>query len=187
MAYGPDDLRIDGSRLYLRALREDDGANVVRWRSDPTVRANLFSERGPTPEEHSWWFSAYRSRSDRLELVIIERAEERPVGTVSLIDIDVPHRSAEYGILIGEPAARGKGFAHEASALVLTFAFETILLDTVILRCFADNAPARRLYERLGFCEDPRLAGGRFKGTGIRATIGMRIDRTEWPRRARAT
>lgn len=172
--------RLEGARVYLRPLGPDDGEHVVRWRSDPVVAGSLFSERPPTRAEHDAWYERYLTTDDRIELVIVVRAEERPIGTIGLQGIDLARREAEYGILVGDAAYRGRGFAHESSALLLDFAFGRLGLASLFLRCFADNVAARRLYERLGFGEDAALAGSRLKDGTRRDTIGMRLTREAW-------
>jgi len=48
------------------------------------------------------------------------------------------------------PAARGQGYATEASRAVLTFGYETLGWHVVETHMRDENAPARRLVERLG-------------------------------------
>ena len=45
------------------------------------------------------------------------------IGSTSLHDIDMRDRSATFGIMIGDPSARGKGFGTEATPLMLDYAF----------------------------------------------------------------
>ena len=66
-------------------------------------------------------------------------------------DVDQANHSAEYGIFIGEPAARGKGFGTETARLFTQFGFETLGLHRISLRLLAENLPARRSYEKAGF------------------------------------
>ena len=108
--------------------------------------------------------------------------DEIPIGTIGLSGIDPDRRTAEYGILIGEPDYRGKGYAREASRLILDYAFATLGLNEVYLNLFADNLPARVLYGSLGFEEDPGSAGRRAKDAVMRPTLRMRLSRSKWRR-----
>ena len=102
-------------------------------------------------------------RTDRLEFVILHG--DQPVGTIGLSNIDLAKRTAEYGILVGEDSARGKGVAKAASQLIIDFAFRALGMTRLDLTMFADNEPARRLYEGLGFARvralEPRDKDGR--------------------------
>jgi RimJ/RimL family protein N-acetyltransferase len=70
---------------------------------------------------------------------------------VSLYNVDWLLGSAEFGrIVIGEPAARGKGYGLRATRLVLGIAGDAGL-RTIHLEVKSDNAAAIRLYEKTGF------------------------------------
>jgi len=142
---------IEGERVLLRRMGRDDAADVVRMRAEPEVQAQLFSARPPTMEEHLRWLADTEALGDRHEFMIVERASGRSVGTIGLSHIDRVNRRAEYGVLIGEPGARGKGLAAEASRLLLAYAFGTLGLRRVYLHVLARNADALRLYRRVGF------------------------------------
>ena len=142
---------IEGERVRLRRMGREDAGDVVRMRADPEVQAQLFSERPPTLEEHLRWLAGVEARGDRHEFMIVERTSGRSVGTIGLSHIDPANRRAEYGVLIGEPGARGKGLAAEASRLLLEYAFETLGLHRVYLQVLVRNEDALRLYRRVGF------------------------------------
>jgi diamine N-acetyltransferase len=142
---------IEGERVLLRRMSREDAADVVRMRADPEVQAQLFSERPPTVEEQLRWLADVEARGDRHEFMIVERTSGRSVGTIGLSHIDRVNRRAEYGVLIGEPDARGKGLAAEASRLLLAYAFGTLGLRRVYLHVLVRNEDALRLYRRVGF------------------------------------
>jgi RimJ/RimL family protein N-acetyltransferase len=157
-------------------MRPEDAADVVRLRSEPSVLAQLFSEAPPTREEHLRWLADVEARGTRREFMLVERASGRSVGTIGL-DLESRHRRAEFGVLVGDPAARGTGLATEAGRLLLAHAFGALGLHRVYLHAFADNEPALRLYRRLGFEVEGRLRehalkDGRFRDVIVMATLG---------------
>jgi UDP-4-amino-4,6-dideoxy-N-acetyl-beta-L-altrosamine N-acetyltransferase len=167
---------IQGERVQLRPMEEGDTDDVVHMRSEPSVLAQLFSDEPPTREGHLRWLAAVRARGDRQEFVIVDRASGRAVGTIGLSRIDPAHRRAEYGVLTGEPDARGKGFAAEASRLLLGYAFGPLGLNRVYLHVFPENEPAIRLYERVGFEREGLLRqhvskGGRFRDVVVMGVL----------------
>lgn len=175
------DLRLVGNKVVLRRLCRDDAENVVRWRSQPQVADQLFSPP-PTLDEHLRWFEAAAGSKSRQEFVIGARTAdgEVPVGTIGLSGIDARHRRAEYGILLGETRAVGQGLAAEASALLLTYAFETLDLHRVILQLFHDNARALRLYGRLGFVTEGVLRDHAVRRGVYVDVVVMGLLRDEW-------
>ena len=175
-----DLINIDGNRLYLRLLMSTDTDLILRWRARPDVANQLFSERPPTRNEHDLWFSKLQNRDDRIEMIIVAHEGNFPIGTIGLNHIDRKIGDAEYGIMLGEQEWRGKGMAREASALIIDYSFETLGLQKLWLRVFFDNMPARSLYYRLGFIEDP-LKSEIFQKSGInRKTMTMFLTPSAW-------
>ena len=166
---------IEGERVQLRAMTIDDADDVVRWRNDPFVIDHLFDDKPPTRTVHVQWFEKMIARSDRHEFIIVERDTQRSIGTIGLSDIDHANQRAEYGILIGEANARGKGYAHEASELILDYALNELKLHRVYLYVFADNSAAIKLYEQLGFQIEGTLRGHVCKRGVFRDVITMAI------------
>lgn len=147
---------MQGKRVKLRPLSALDTDDIVRWRSMPEILAQMFADEPPTRARHLGWLASIQARGDRQEFVIVESAIDRAIGTVGL-GIDGKNHRAEFGILIGEPDARGKGYAHEAGDLILRYAFDDLKLHRVYLQVFADNRVAIQLYEALGFCREGTL------------------------------
>jgi RimJ/RimL family protein N-acetyltransferase len=173
--------RLEGERVYLRPLADTDTDLILRWRADPVVAHQLFSDRPPTRAEHEAWLRDLRAAGNRLEFVIVNKDGDLPCGTIGLTEITAA--GAEYGVLVGEPGWRGRGIASEASEILLDFAFNVLRLRHVVLRLFADNAEAKRLYSRVGFVEDSSGGGERVKDGVRRSTLMMRLSRSDWQER----
>lgn len=140
-------------RISLRLATADDLPATLAWRNQPEIRRWFFHSSVIEPEKHAAWFEKYLQRDNDL-LLIIEEIEllNRPVGQVSLYDIDYSKQRAEFGrLLIGDFAARGLGLADAATAMVLGIAKDILLLNEVYLSVYADNNAAVRIYKRNGF------------------------------------
>jgi diamine N-acetyltransferase len=119
------------------------GCNPVGWRRRPRA----------TPTSRPTKSTRTPRSDDELAFVVYERATRRPIGLTGLRHINHVHRTAEFGIGIGEPDCRGKGYGTEATRLVLDYAFTLLGLHNVWLRVFAYNEWAIRAYRRAGFKE----------------------------------
>ncbi len=166
---------IEGERVLLRPMADEDTDDVVRMRSEPSVHAQVFSAEPPTRESHRRWLDQVRAGGDRQEFMIVDRASGRSVGVIGLSHIDRANRRAEYGVLIGDAGARGKGLAAEASRLLLDHAFRTLGLTRVYLHVLVDNEPALRLYERVGFRREGLLRQHVVKDGRLRDVIVMGV------------
>jgi RimJ/RimL family protein N-acetyltransferase len=73
------------------------------------------------------------------------------IGNTNLFNVDLHNGTADFGILIGEPDAWGKGYGTEATRLMLDYAFDVLGLHNVQLQVYSNNERAVRAYQRAGF------------------------------------
>lgn len=161
-------INIEGESVALGPHRRDLLTTYQRWINDfGTMRTLALPPAPMTLEaETDWYNSVVQSERDRV-FTVYDRSNWNPVGNTGLHDIDFRNRTATFGLLIGEPAARGRGFGTEVTRLVLDYAFTGLGLHNVMLTVYEFNRAARRVYEKAGFIEigrrrECRWMGGRF-------------------------
>lgn len=146
---------LEGARIRLRPLESRDLPSTRAWRNRDDVRLWFRTTAPVSPEQHAAWWRGYSSRDDDLVFVIEEKLDGgavRPVGTISVYAIDRESGRAEFGrLMIGEPAAAGRGLAREATNLLADYALSGLGLRQLDLEVRADNVRAIALYERSGF------------------------------------
>ncbi|HEY7031319.1 MAG TPA: GNAT family protein [Thermomicrobiales bacterium] len=160
-------VNIVGELVALGPLRRDLLSTYERWINDFAAARNLgVPPRPVSTDAETAWFDGVIANPTDASFTIYERATRRPIGTTSLHRIDHRNRTAEFGILIGEADARGRGFGTEATRLMLDYAFTALGLHNLILYVMAYNVAGIRAYEKAGFREFGRrreaaLMGGR--------------------------
>lgn len=168
---------------HIRKIEKSDTENILRWRNSDGVAKNFIYRKPLTRQEHENWLDTHIA-SGRVAQFIIEEADNNlSVGSVYLRDIDHNHKKAEFGIFIGEEAARGKGHGTQATFLMLQYAFEELSLNKVFLRVFAHNENAIKCYLNAGFKKeglfrDDVLIDGKFYDI-----MFMSILKNEWKER----
>ncbi len=157
-------LNIVGERVALGPIRKDLVPLYQRWFNDFHMLRTLGMRPGPMTleQEEGWYERASRESPDSVVFTIYERGSWQPIGTTGLGQIDFRNRTAEFGISIGEPAARGRGYGTETTRLVLDYAFTALGLNNVMLRVFEYNLAGRRAYEKAGFREIGRRRAARY-------------------------
>jgi RimJ/RimL family protein N-acetyltransferase len=72
------------------------------------------------------------------------------IGLCSLRRVTAAHRTARLACLIGR-RHWCRGYATEATAMLIAFGFRCLTLERIDASCFPGNAGARRVLEKLGF------------------------------------
>lgn len=152
-------MELEGNRIRLLPIshHRSDTENIVRWRNQEFVRSRFIDRRLFTIQSHEKWMDTMVDSGKAVQFIIIIKAENKPIGSVYLKNIDHGNEKAEYGIFIGEEACLNRGFGQEAARIVLTYAFEELHLHKIYLRVFAWNQPAVCCYKKAGFQEEARL------------------------------
>lgn len=139
--------------MKLRKLKEKDADGMLEWMHDPEIQKNFQI--------------AMRSKEKKDILEFIKKAEVVPIqnesihyaianeqdeylGTISLKNIDMISRNAEYAISLRQKA-QGRGIAAKATKELLNIAFKELDLERVYLNVLSENIRAIHLYEKCGF------------------------------------
>ncbi|MEW1865754.1 GNAT family N-acetyltransferase [Streptomyces sp. NBC_00669] len=144
-----------GERLALALAREEMMQDYHRWETDPATVVG-FGARWPVSWEvfQARFLSSHTSRHYQLfEVVTTEGAV--PVGTTAL-SVDQAVNTAELTLVIA-PEHRGRGYATEATALTLDWAFSIASLSAVWLEVLAPHTTAVNAYLKAGFHTAGRL------------------------------
>lgn len=137
----------------------------LRWLDARDVPAlyDIFSD----PETVRYWSGPPLARIEEAEILLAEiqafyasgtlyqwgiagRIDDRVIGTCTLAAISVPHRRAELGFAV-KRGHWGQGYASEATAAVVRFAFQTLGLHRLEADVDPRNTASIRCLERLGF------------------------------------
>ena len=174
-----DDL--DWAAIALTPLEAGDVAQVNAWQNEPEIRDVIMGFRGPVRlETTAEWIESLGAQNLKTRAVFALRVAGALAGVVQLHTIDWIQRTAMLGIFVGEQADRRAGAGWAASVLVLDYAFAALDLHRVALEVISSNAPARRLYERLGFTHEGALRSA-FMRAGRREDIELYgLLKSEW-------
>ena len=176
-------LTIAGEHVALGPLRRDLIPLYQRWMNNLDTMRTL--DLPPYPmtmeKEQDWYDGQSRAESD-VSFTIYESETLRPIGNTGLHEVDYRNRTASFGIIIGEPECRGKGYGTETTRLMLDYAFTALGLHNVVLIVFEFNAAGIKAYQRAGFKEFGRRRECRLVGGKLWDEIQMDCLSTEFER-----
>ena len=174
---------IYGKRIRFRAPERADLPTFVQWINDPEVRAgiSLFLPMSLAHEEQ--WFEDMLKRPREEQPMTIEIKEKRKwmaIGNIGFFSIDPISRASEVGIMIGNKDYWNKGLGTEAIQLILKHGFDTLNLNRIFLRVFANNHRAIRCYEKVGFIHEGHMRQAIYNDGEYLDILLMSVLREEW-------
>jgi RimJ/RimL family protein N-acetyltransferase len=89
--------------------------------------------------------------------LFIDTLEGRTIGIIALRDTEPEAGGAMLDIYLGEKDTWGQGYATDAMRAMCRYGFEEMRLHRIALTVVAENAGARRVYEKVGFVEEGRM------------------------------
>jgi RimJ/RimL family protein N-acetyltransferase len=175
---------IYGDRIRLRAVEREDIPRYVEWLNDPDVTAGLLINLPLASWDETRWFEnlAEREAIDR-PLAVEARLPEggwKHIGNVGLHQFEKIHRSAEFGIFIGDKSCWNQGYGTEATRLTVKHGFETLNLNRIYLSVYNTNPRAVCAYEKAGFVHEGVQRQAIYRKGRYLDLIFMSILRSEW-------
>ena len=155
-------LRLPGDRLTLREFADADEEALHAFASDPEV--TRFTTWGPnTPADTRAFLDdvldqARSAVRNRFALAAVDSATGHLLGSAELFVESREHLRGELGWVF-DPAYWGRGYATEATRVLLRFAFDDLGLHRVAATCHPDNAASARVLEKAGMTFEGRMRG----------------------------
>jgi len=179
------DCVLEGEKVRLRPVREEDLPHFVRWLNDRDVLQWLTLPKPPTvDEERQWWEAEQHNPNDIVWA--IETLDGRLLGDMALSPNPLG-RWADLGLFIGEKGVWSRGYGTDAVRTLLRYAFAGMRLNRVSLTADELNARALRCYEKCGFVREGLMRQHRVVDGQFRNTVMMGILREEFLEGASAT
>lgn len=147
---------IEGNRVYLRPLQLSDADGPYpTWFNDPEVcRYNSHGKILYSPQMARDYITNTLNNSMINVFAICLKENDSHIGNITLQQISSANRSAEFAILIGEPAVYGSGIGFEASNLLMHYGFTTLNLHRIHCGTHAENIGMQRLALKLGMSQE---------------------------------
>src|SRR3989338_5525401 len=141
-------LRLEGEKIYLRPITIEDVTDTyVGWLNDPEV--NQFLETrfiAHTKDTAREYIRKIVNDSTHVFFAMVRKDSCTHIGNIKLGPIDPHHKVGSIGIMIGDKASWGKGFATEAIQLLTAYAFDALRLHKVTAGAYENNAGSAKAF-----------------------------------------
>ena len=144
---------LQGQQIALRALEPSDAGILYEWENNMELWPVSFTQ---LPFSHfileEFINTAYQDiyTSKQLRLMIVDKENQRSIGTLDLFDFDPQHARAGLGIFVADPHRR-TGAAQEAIELAKRYCSSTLMLHQLYVHVGVDNVASLTLFEKAGF------------------------------------
>lgn len=165
--------------MLLRPLKTEDSLFLFEWRNAKAVSQFMYQDEPITWDSHQDWFEIVMEDTSTSRYRIVER-RSFPVGLVSLTNIDIRHKSCEWGGYIGLQDQRGLGLGKAMLQLSLDMAFVELNLNRVTVEVLSTNSSAIKLYESAGFIHEGVLRERAIHEAGPQDAAVLSMLRKEW-------
>ncbi len=171
-----------GSSVCLRPLeREDLNARYLSWLNDPDVTRYMETGTFPTTaQDLEKFYDEVTSARNQVILAVADKKSGQHIGNVKLGPIHWVHRSATFGIMIGDKKFWGRGAGLEATRLMVEYGFDRLNLRRIDLSVFAEHDVAVRCYEKVGFKVEGRMRESLFQSGKYTDRLWMGLLRSEY-------
>lgn len=178
------DLR--GRRVRLRAVADADFPVLYRWYNDAEVVApyDRFAIDTFASFEAAVRAAPDDVRSQAPRFVV--EPVDAPGHVVGMVGHYLAHPVLEITdiwYVLGDVAARGKGYGSEAVGLMVSHLFATTEYGRIGATCDVENLPSSRLVERLGFRREGTLRSALFHHGRWHDVAVYGVTREEWAQR----
>jgi len=168
--------------INLREIESDDISIINSWRNNKDL-VNFLGDafRYITKEVDQKWFENYLGNRDKnVRLIILE--DDKPIGMVNLLNIDMLNQYAEFSIQIGDFDKHSKGVGTEVTKMMLDHGFNNLNLYRIDLTVLNSNKRAIKVYEKCGFQIEGKLRSAVYKNGKFEDMIIMGILKKDFKR-----
>lgn len=177
----PDQPQMFGERIWLRPIEPRDA--LVLSETSLEIDADWAPQPNPPVSETAFRHWINSLDTDHLVWAVCRTDQQEAIGTASLRNIDLVHRTAETGMGLLYAEDRGIGLGQEIKTLVLDFAFDVMGIHAV--KCTIDerNVRSQKSVEKAGYMRVGVLTADVPLGLGRYAdTLVYQLLASDWSR-----
>ncbi|MCH8330600.1 MAG: GNAT family N-acetyltransferase, partial [Bacteroidetes bacterium] len=153
-----ESISIETDRLILTNVLEDDcNETYLGWLKDKEVTKYL-ETNGDVLDVDDLINTIRNLPSNTVFLAIRLKEGNKHIGNIKIHRVNMEHRTAEYGVMVGDRSEWGKGYAREATVGLLDHCFTTLGLRKIVLGVINENKRATQMYVDMGFVTEGILS-----------------------------
>lgn len=166
-----DDQSIESDILYMRPVREEDGADLLPMYSDESIyryRPGLPRTTLPLVTKVLKRFRQSMEKGEAVSFMVFDKRENmRPAGLVEVFNVDARVEQIEIGYTV-IPGCQGRGIATAAIGAITDYLIWEIGFNRIRATAHVDNSASHKALLKNGFTLEGRERQGEFwQGIGF--------------------
>lgn len=139
----------------LKRITENELETLMNWRMREDISDMMFTDVKLTMETQRKWYEKVKADPTQIRWIIF--ADDVPIGSMYLTDIDRNNKRCESGWLVAEKEYRSLKLAMALQQNMLDFAFDVLGLNRVYGQIIDDNPGVLRLVKLCGLDQEGTL------------------------------
>ena len=139
--------------IELKPLSKEDVIPFYTWINDEEVikfSLSLF-QRLTSKEQIDAWYEGLFDEQNTYNIGVFLRETGELIGYAGISGISTLNHSGEYFIFLGDKSQWGKGIGTKVTQEVVTYGFEVLQLNRIMLTVSELNYGGIKAYEKAGF------------------------------------
>lgn len=170
---------LNSDRLLLKPLTLTHCTDAyVSWMNNLEVYRYLETGGNYKIEDLQKYLESVETTPSILFWAIHLKENDKHIGNIKIDPVNNRHGLGEYGIMMGDSSEWGKGYAKEASEMVINHCFHDLHIRKMTLGVVEDNRAALNLYKKLGFSTEGIYIDHGYYDGKLRNLIRMAIFNT---------
>ncbi len=149
---------ITGEKIILRGIKKEDINDIYEWVNIEENRKFTGTQYPISEFEHEKWLNTVTTLCDMKLFLVLDKIDEKKIGTIGLKNFDFTNRNVELFINLGISG----GYGSDAVATLTEYCFRQLNYHKVYLHVFESNRRAIRCYEKAGFTIEGKLTEHHF-------------------------
>jgi RimJ/RimL family protein N-acetyltransferase len=138
------DKKIAGTNIVLQAVEESDAQFIIDIRTEPN-NCKYINKTNTNLSNQQEWIKQQQTRANDYYFII--KAEGKSVGTISLYNIDIKKKEAEFGRWI---CPNNSLYAVESAMLLYDLAFYVFNLQRIYTLTVQENKKVVNFHAKIG-------------------------------------
>lgn len=171
---------LNGKKVYLKLIEEEDLKKRVEWLNDPVIQDTLNYDVPTSYAKTKAWFNKILLDPSRKEFSIFTQENDEYIGFCGILNIEIPVMKAEMHCVIGNKEYQRGGYGTEAYKLIMDYSFTEMGLNKLYGYQLGHNDSAHRVVEKLGWKRDGLLRQDLYSHGNIKDRWIVSVLKEDW-------